>query len=123
MLGKHNNFYGKKHSEESKNLQIKNHVGMTGKNHNIETKDKISKGNIGVNNGMYNKKHSKASLEKISKSSTGENHNMSKLKESDVLEIRKLCEEGCTQKEISKLYCVGQTSISNIVLRKSWKHL
>jgi hypothetical protein len=46
-----------------------------------------------------------------------------KLTAEQVLEIRKLHRDGMTETAIAKLFGVGQTSISKIVLRHSWKHV
>jgi len=48
----------------------------------------------------------------------------SKLKEYQVLKIRELYATGnYSQTQLSKMYNVGQHSISSIVRRKSWKHI
>lgn len=57
-------------------------------------------------------------------SKKGEDTCIAKLKESDVLKIREIWQEGLyTQKVIAKMFNVSQKSISNIILRKTWKHL
>lgn len=53
----------------------------------------------------------------------GENHPSAKLKEVDVLEIRKLLKEGASQLEISRKFKVLQATISSIKRRKIWKWL
>lgn len=47
----------------------------------------------------------------------------SKLKESQVLDIRKLCSEGYSNKQIAGLYAVTPENISNIKNRRTWKWL
>lgn len=42
---------------------------------------------------------------------------------SEVLEIRRLNTEGVTQREIGRRFNVAQTTVSAIVLRRSWAHL
>ncbi len=42
-IGEENHFYGKTHSEESKQKIKENHIGMTGKTHSDKTKKKMSK--------------------------------------------------------------------------------
>lgn len=54
----------------------------------------------------------------------GEDSNFSKLKEGDVLKIRELFNTGeYTITKISKIYNVSKPTISDIVKRKSWKHI
>lgn len=54
----------------------------------------------------------------------GEDSPVSKLKDSDVLEIRRLLSVGSlTQSEVAKLYSVNTPAISKIHLRKRWKHI
>lgn len=53
----------------------------------------------------------------------GEKSHYAKLTEKQVLEIRKLIEEGKKYKEIAEAYPIDSRSISDIKLRKSWKHI
>lgn len=54
----------------------------------------------------------------------GEAHGGSKLSEVEVLEIRRLAEEGeLTQRAIGELYGVGRSLVSMIHIRKRWAHL
>lgn len=53
----------------------------------------------------------------------GENHGRAKLMDDQVEHIIYLYNCGVTQKEIAKEFNVNQRTISNIVTRKSWKHL
>lgn len=53
----------------------------------------------------------------------GESNPKSKLTASDVTEIRRLRSEGLTTIDLSQLYDVSTTLISNICNRKLWKHL
>lgn len=46
-----------------------------------------------------------------------------KLSDDDVIEIRKLLEKGMFQKDIGKLFNTCQTNISDIKLRKTWRHI
>lgn len=59
----------------------------------------------------------------IRKLPMGQNHRKAKLKDSDVLKIRELHKLGMGSKSISFLYPVMQCSISNIISRKTWKHI
>lgn len=54
----------------------------------------------------------------------GSEHHMSKLIESEVLEIRKLCVEGdLSRREIGKLYGVTKSCVMSINKRRIWKHI
>lgn len=53
----------------------------------------------------------------------GEKHGCSKLRNEDIINIRLLYSEGVLQIELARMFNVRQTSISNIVLRKSWRHI
>jgi len=54
----------------------------------------------------------------------GEKNPRSRLKEQDVIEIKRLCDEGIlTQREIGYLFGVSKYTISDIKLRKRWKHI
>ena len=53
----------------------------------------------------------------------GERNGNSRLTEKDVLEIRKLCKQGCSQRKIAKLFHVCKTTIQYINNRKLWKHI
>jgi len=53
----------------------------------------------------------------------GENHHLSKLKEIDVIKIRKLLKKGITQTKIAKMFNVTCMNISAINLKRSWIRL
>ena len=54
----------------------------------------------------------------------GEKSGNHKLKNFDIIEIRRLSDEGIlTQKEIAKMFGVSRVTISNIKNRKYWKHI
>ena len=57
------------------------------------------------------------------RSSTGSQNSMSKLDENDVIEMRKLLEQGVSQKDCSKIYGVHPRYVSLIYKRKRWKHI
>jgi len=67
-------------------------------------------------------KPSEKTKELMREKNKGENHPRAILKESDVIQIRRLLYERIlTQKEIGKLFGVNQRTISNIKCRKNWK--
>lgn len=53
----------------------------------------------------------------------GEECSWSRLTESDVHEIRRMCEEGVTQKEIGMKYNISQQQVSKIKNQKRWQHV
>lgn len=54
----------------------------------------------------------------------GEKLGMSKLRNHQIIEIRKEYERGVTrQVELAQKYGICQTAISSIILRKTWKHI
>lgn len=57
------------------------------------------------------------------RSNKGEKNSQSKLKECDVIEIRKLYSQGVSQKELASRFKIGQSRISDAVNRKTWKRL
>lgn len=60
---------------------------------------------------------------KKGKSARGEQHGMSKLKESDVLDIRRRLRNGESGLKISAFYAVASTLISSIKNRHTWRHI
>lgn len=55
--------------------------------------------------------------------SKGIDHHNSRFTESDIRKMRALYEKGHTQVEIAKCFQTRQCKISEIVLRKAWKHI
>jgi len=53
----------------------------------------------------------------------GEKQGLSKLKESDIIEIRRMRKSGMGIVDIAKIFHVDHTNISCITLRKTWKHV
>ncbi len=53
----------------------------------------------------------------------GEDNKQSKLKNEDIIEIRKLREQGYTQVLLGKMFGVRHTTIGNICNNKTWKHV
>ena len=56
-------------------------------------------------------------------SKKGIDHNMAKLTEQQVLDIRKKLESGITAYKISKELNFPYPTISDIKLRKTWRHI
>jgi len=72
----------------------------------------------GKRNGMFRKKHSEKTKLLMSENHAdfkGENHPRSKLTKKDIIEIRRLNNEGkLTQNEISRLFKINQSTVSKI---------
>lgn len=56
-------------------------------------------------------------------SCVGEKNGRAKLKKEDVLKIRLLFKKGKTQSMIARQFKIKQTTVSEICLRKRWKHI
>lgn len=82
-----------------------------GKRHTEETKDKIRQWRCGqIKEGKIYK-------------SIGESNGRSKLSESDVLDIRKLRNDGYSYGSLSIKFGVAKSTIIDIIQRKKWKHI
>jgi len=55
--------------------------------------------------------------------SQGSKHGASKLKESDIIKMRKLREEGLTLKQISDKFNIAFQTVHKIVTNQRWKHV
>lgn len=53
----------------------------------------------------------------------GENHPLAKVTKNDVLEIRRLCQNGHNQDKVAAMFGLKQSQVSNIHRRKTWKHI
>lgn len=134
--GKNHPMFGKRHSEETKK---KISEGNKGKIMSLESRQKMYKSKMG------NKSNTGRTLtiehrKNISKSLSGSNHPMfgktrccskmrgtnnpqSKLTEKDVLSIKIMLTEGMAQQAIATMFKVSQKTISNISLKKTWRHI
>jgi hypothetical protein len=93
----------------------------TGKIVSEQTKEKMSKSLLGKS---FGRKASEETRNKMSSSAIkGENHQFSKLKSSDVLDIRRLSLEGMSQRKIGKKFNVTKGTISSILKGLTWKHV
>ena len=59
----------------------------------------------------------------LNEGNCGEKHGGSKLKECDVLDIRKAFDHGKSQADIANEYKMSASQICGIVNRKKWKHI
>ena len=53
----------------------------------------------------------------------GTKNGMVRWTEQDIKDIRRLCNDGMSQSKVAHLYETTQPVISNIILKKRWKHL
>lgn len=83
---------------------------------NIQQRDLSGRGNFSKGENHYLKKNP-------SLSTKGCNHGQSKLKNDDVLMIRKLSLDGERSKAIANLFNVSAKTIQRITSLKSWTHL
>lgn len=107
---KYDNEHGFKHTEESKNK-----IG-------ISSKERILKNGVNINfvNSRKGAKLSEKHIEKISESMKGENHHQSKLKEEDIIFIKKSDKKPM---DLAIKFNVTYKTIWNIKNNKTWKHL
>jgi len=101
---------------------IKNPKNKLQINHKDCNKSNNNVNNLEWNTNSENQKH--AYKNKANFSYKGENSHLSKLKEMDVLEIRKKYNSGgYTQTELAKEYNCCITNIGRIIKNKSWAHI
>lgn len=53
----------------------------------------------------------------------GRTNALIKLSDDQVLEIRRLCGEGCSRSEVGRMFGVARTTVNDIVWRRNWKHI
>lgn len=105
-------YKGRKHSEETKDKMRKSKLGIKMSD---DSKRKLSESRKGM-------KFSDETRRKISDAFSGEKSTFSKLKEKEVVEIRKLLKE-ISIKEVALMYNVSYSCISNIKSYKTWKNI
>lgn len=124
---------GRKVSEETKRkIGEKNRINMTGRHPTEETKQKMSESQTG-------RTHNKESIEKMRKSKSGipkteEHKNKLRnaalgkkkkkiLNECTVKEIRKLYENGKTNRELSEMFNININYMYSITSKRKWKNI
>lgn len=91
-------------------------------NHKDGDKSNNHKSNLEIVTPSENMKHAyKKGFNKPPRM-IGSKHKKSKITEKDVLYIREN-KDGLTQKELGDKYGLKQSTVSNIVLRQTWKHI
>lgn len=115
MTGKGNPFFGRYHSKKTKEKISKTIISMG-----------YSKGK---NNPFFGKTHTKKSLKKMAKNrkpgnTIGKNNWQTPYTERDVKKIRKMyATDKYNLSDLSKIFGGSISAISNIINRKSWKHI
>jgi predicted XRE-type DNA-binding protein len=79
--------------------------------------------NLEVVSNAINMKHAFTSGLYDNRDYRGENHPSNKLRDIDIIEIKKLLKTKMHQGEIAKLFNVSQSTISRIKLGQNWSHL
>jgi hypothetical protein len=95
-------------------------------NHKDGIKHNNSMENLEIVTPSQNTKHAYDTLGRIGKNSNpskGEKHHNSRFTACDVIEIRRLYNEGDTQNDIAARFNTRQSHISKIVRRESWEHV
>lgn len=107
-----------KMSESQRGLHSGERNGMFGKGYLIS----------GEKHGMYGKTHTEEVRKRISEANSGENNFMfgkrafnAKLKDNQIQEIKCLSKNGCSNRQIAKLFNVGYQVINNIITNKTYK--
>jgi len=98
--GELNHFYGKKHSEKTKQLISK---ANSGRAKTLEERAKLSAACKGKN--------------------AGEKHKCATLKDSEVSEIKKLYRDGWRNKDLASKFNVSRSVIGYILTNRTWKHI
>jgi group I intron endonuclease len=123
QIGAGNHRYGKHCSEEQKKIISARQKGRVVSE---ETKNKVRTSTIKrfAQSPMSKESRQKISVARIGKPSEfGEQHHAAKLKEADVILIRKLASEGISYKVLSDRFGVKPTQIGKIVKRQRWAHV
>lgn len=108
-----NNFYGKHHTDESKEKIRKAKLGKTINENQLR----------GLEFGRGTKAYTEETYKKLSESHRGEKCGTSKLKEIEVIEILKMIQDGYSYSEISEKYNISSTQISRIRHKERWNYL
>lgn len=119
-----NNFKGKHHSTETKEKLRQNNLG---KKASQETKKKLSESHKGKTSHMLGKHHTEETKRKVSESKKGkmigDKHPNVKLTCKQVVEIKKMLQEGKYATDIAKIFNVSSSTIKQIKYGKAWTYI
>ncbi len=108
--GSNNPFYGKNHSEETKETLRKK---LSGKN----------SPRYGKENGHLQKEKARQNMLQNNPSKKGEENACAKLTEKEVIEIKNKIKKGEKNSILSKEYNVSSSTIADIKMNRTWKHV
>lgn len=111
--GELNSFYGKHHSEETRNIISEK----------AKLRDKSTINMTGLELGRGTRFWTDETYKKLSESNRGEKSATSKLKEEDVINILKMIQAKIPYSEIKQKYEIADSEISRIKHKKRWKYL
>lgn len=110
-VGKLNSFYGKRHTDVSKERMRKAKLGSKATEKQLLALMK-SRGSLYYTENSY---------QKLKEANSGENSATAKLTENDVIEILKLLKNGANYSEISQQFNISMAQICRIKKRERWK--
>jgi group I intron endonuclease len=113
LTGEYNPFYGKKHTDETKQK-----ISEKAKN-----RDKTVFNTNGLLLGRGTKYWTSETYDKLSQANQGEKSATAKLTEKDVIDILHMLKNGCRHSEIKDKYDVADSEISRIKHKKRWIYL
>jgi len=120
--GEDHPMFGKHHPENVRAKISKTLMGkMLGVKMSQEACANIAKAKMGDKNPNWGKSPSVETLKKLSIARTGENNGRAILTSEDVVEIRKLLNDGIKRHELAKRFGVSYSNIVDIEKYRSWK--
>jgi group I intron endonuclease len=112
-FGENNNFFGKEHSEETKQIFRDQRKGLKLPQ---AIKEKISLSNMGRSVNFQTR-------QKIGNANRGSKCGTSKLTEEKVIEIKQMLNQGVQSKTIAKKFNISPQAICSIKKNRIWEHV
>jgi group I intron endonuclease len=119
----HADFSGEKHPQYGKVGILSHWFGRKQSEEHKKNRSNALKKYKGENHNWFGQHHKEETKKILSDLNIGENNKMAKLTEVDIIKIREFLNKKETQRKISKMFNVTQTTISKIKLGKVWKHI